>query len=328
MPEIIIEEQLVQSRSKTWDGTSDCTSITIHETANTSYGANAQAHANLQSSGNVRQASWHIQVDDQRAIQSFPDEAMCWHAGWLARHSIAIEICVNRDGDYDQALANAASVVRQLRAKHGIAKGDIRMHHDWTGKNCPSRLRASFAWRDFIESTDENKIAPVIGGAAEGAASMGGGRSTTAMAHEIIAGLHGNGHITRMNSLRISPPLYEQVRTKVNQLLTGEPQPSIISEKKSISTMAAEVIDGKHGSGHEKRRKSLGVSPSVYEQVRAEVNRRFGTTVPAKYTKPVSQMASEILAGLHGNGHETRRRSLGIGPMQYERVREEVNRRA
>ena len=45
--------------------------ITLHMTGNRSVGADAQAHANLQSNGNTRDASWHWQVDDKQAIQSF-----------------------------------------------------------------------------------------------------------------------------------------------------------------------------------------------------------------------------------------------------------------
>lgn len=44
---------------------------------------------------------------------------------------------------------------------------------------------------------------------------------------------------------------------------------------KSINQMADEVIEGKHGNGHEERRKSLGVSQSVYNKVRKEVNKRL-----------------------------------------------------
>ncbi|GAB2538802.1 hypothetical protein [Gracilibacillus alcaliphilus] len=39
--------------------------------------------------------------------------------------------------------------------------------------------------------------------------------------------------------------------------------------------MATEVIQGKHGSGHENRRKSLGISKAEYEKVRKEVNKRL-----------------------------------------------------
>lgn len=49
------------------------------------------------------------------------------------------------------------------------------------------------------------------------------------------------------------------------------------------------------------------------------------TTVPA--AKSISQMASEVIAGKHGNGHATRRKSLGVSLAVYEKVRAEVNRR-
>lgn len=98
--------------------------------------------------------------------------------------------------------------------------------------------------------------------------------------------------------------------------------------KKSISQMASEVIAGKHGSGHENRRKSLGISKAEYEKVRAEVNRRLGVTPNnPKPKKSISQMATEVIKGKHGNGHEQRRKSLGISKAEYEKVRAEVNRR-
>ena len=44
---------------------------------------------------------------------------------------------------------------------------------------------------------------------------------------------------------------------------------------KSVATMASEVIAGKHGNGHSKRRRSLGVSAKEYQRIRAAVNRRL-----------------------------------------------------
>src|SRR5690625_5554605 len=126
---VTIRNQLVSSRQRTNSGTNGRRWITIHETANTSRGANAQAHANLQSNGNARNASWHIQVDDTQAIRSFPDTVRCWHAGDGSGHgnmsSIGIEICVNSDGNFTRAKANAAAVVRQLRAKYNIPRSRV-----------------------------------------------------------------------------------------------------------------------------------------------------------------------------------------------------------
>lgn len=155
-----IRQQLVSSRAKTWGEGSACSSITVHETANTSRGANAAAHANLQSRGNVRDASWHYQVDDTEVVQSFPDTVKCWHAGRAAEHSIAIEICVNSDGDYKKALANAAALVAVLRERHGLPRSAVKQHHTWTGKNCPTKLRASGEWSSFVASTDPTPPPP------------------------------------------------------------------------------------------------------------------------------------------------------------------------
>ena len=47
----------------------------------------------------------------------------------------------------------------------------------------------------------------------------------------------------------------------------------------------------------------------------------------SKPKKSISQMADEVIAGKHGNGNETRRKSLGISKAEYEKVRAEVNRR-
>ena len=157
-----VREQLVQSRAKTYKGTNPCTSITVHETANRNRGANAAAHANLQSNGNVRNASWHEQVDDREAVISFPDDVQCWHAGDGAKKgggnktSYAIELCVNEDGDYDQALENLRLRVQAKRAEKGLGREAVKQHHDWSGKDCPRILRGmgQAEWDRFVASTD------------------------------------------------------------------------------------------------------------------------------------------------------------------------------
>lgn len=150
-----IKQQLVKSRSKTYGGTNGRKYITIHETANTSKGANAQAHANLQSRG--FSSSWHWTVDDKEAIQSFPHTAQCWHAGDGRGNgnlnSIGIEICVNSDGDFNKAVENAAALVRKIMQEENIPLSNVVQHNYWSGKNCPRYLRSgekSISWNDFL----------------------------------------------------------------------------------------------------------------------------------------------------------------------------------
>src|SRR5690625_735149 len=100
-----IKKQLVSKSVAdrvTYSGKNSKKYIIIHETANTRKGANANAHARLQASGNSRQASWHYQVDDKEVVQSFNDDTQCWHAGnrKYNQQSIGNEIFVNSDGGF------------------------------------------------------------------------------------------------------------------------------------------------------------------------------------------------------------------------------------
>lgn len=120
-----------------------------------------------------------------------------------------------------------------------------------------------------------------------------------------------------------------------NVVPVAKPKPEKVDEQKSstgksIQQMASEVRAGKHGNGHASRQKSLGVSAAVYAQVRAEVNKKAGVKSPAPKPKgkSVSQMASEVIQGKHGTGHDRRRKSLGVDVSTYAKVRAEVNRRA
>lgn len=269
------------ARRVTYPGTNRKKYIVIHETANTRPGANANAHARLQASGNSRQASWHYTVDDKEIVQSFDDNAQCWHAGnrYYNENSIGIEMCVNEDGNFKKAVDNAVKLTKYLMNKYNIPASNVIQHNQASGKNCPRYLRSGekgVSWDDFIAKLTGTKA---------------------------------------KSSTKPKNP-------------TSKPK----TTNKSISQMADEVIAGKHGTGHEARRKSLGISKSEYEKVRAEVNRRLGVSTPkpktaSKPKKPISQMATEIIQGKHGIGHENRRKSLGIDKATYEKVRKEVNRR-
>lgn len=153
----MIKRQIVpasRARRVTYSGTNSRNYIVIHETANESIGADAQTHANLQSQG--FSASWHYQVDDKLAIQSFEDTAQTWHAGSAKynRDSIGIEICVNRDGDYNKAVDNAIELVKHLMKRHNISIMNVIPHQKTStwNKECPRYLLRGryITWNQFI----------------------------------------------------------------------------------------------------------------------------------------------------------------------------------
>ena len=162
------KKQLVTRTNRIYGGTNGRKFITIHETANERPGTDAQAHANLQSRNNVRNASWHWSVDDHEAIQSFRHTAQCWHAGDGLRdgnlNSIAIEICENSDGDFEQAVRNAAQLTRQIMDRERIPLSHVRQHHHWSGKDCPNDIRrgskAGITWPEFLDLVNGTDYTP------------------------------------------------------------------------------------------------------------------------------------------------------------------------
>ena len=127
-------------------GTNTRKTLTVHQTGNTSKGANAEMHARLQENGNSRSASWHIQSDDKEIIQSFPFTAQTFHAGDGTgngnRHSISWEICINSDGNYLKSLELAAEGIAQVLKQENLTVADLRQHYDWSKKNYHVKFRA------------------------------------------------------------------------------------------------------------------------------------------------------------------------------------------
>src|SRR5690625_2468911 len=150
----------------TYGGTNGRKYITVHETDNPNKGADADAHARLQANGNSRAASWHWQVDDKEAVQSFDHAAQCWAGGDGSgngnTNSIHVEICVNSDGNYRKAVENAAELVRKIMKDEGIPVNNVVQHNRWSGKNCPRNLRGGskgINWNGFISLVKGEEVA-------------------------------------------------------------------------------------------------------------------------------------------------------------------------
>ncbi|MDQ0208934.1 N-acetylmuramoyl-L-alanine amidase [Alkalicoccobacillus murimartini] len=154
-------------------------------------------------------------------------------------------------------------------------------------------------------------------------------KTISQMADQINVGQHGNGHDNRRKSLNISQAEYDKVAAEVNRRAGVKVAPKPAPKpKKTITQMAIEIEKGVHGQGHPNRQKSLGINDAEYKKVRDEVNKRAGASTPSKPKKSVSQMATEILQGKHGNGHANRQKSLGVNNTTYEQFKKEVNKRA
>ena len=154
----IIRELIPQGRANRPGGSNPDTYITIHETGNYAVGANAAAHASWLKGDDAagKKISYHYTVDDHSIYQHLPDDERAYHAGDGGSGpgnatSIGIEICVNQDGDFTQAKANAAALVRLLMQQHSIPLANVVQHNHWNGKDCPKTIRATEgAWEAFL----------------------------------------------------------------------------------------------------------------------------------------------------------------------------------
>lgn len=112
-------------------------------------------------------ASWHYTVDSKSIYQHLPLDMNGCHAtdgvnGTGNRKSIAIEMCINSDGDYSKTLHNTIDLCRYLLELYPNAK--TVQHNYWKsidypkGKNCPRKLRAMNKWNWFIEQVYKEDI--------------------------------------------------------------------------------------------------------------------------------------------------------------------------
>lgn len=210
--------------------------------------------------------------------------------------------------------ANAGITYRLIELGFGTNKNDAKVMTEDVESYAKELVKA------IIGTTNDKKPSK-----QKASSSKASGKSISKMADEVIAGKHGSGHDNRRQSLGISQSEYKKVRAEVNRRSGVSSAPK--SSGKSFAQMAQEVIDGKHGNGHDTRRKSLGINQSQYNKVRAEVNRIASGSSSSSSSKSISQMATEVIQGKHGSGHANRRKSLGISQSQYEKVRAEVNKR-
>lgn len=126
--------------------------IVIHETDNFSSDATAYNHSlYLQQVLDVN--SWHYTVDELGVYRHVPDNEIAWHAGNAEgnQYGIGIELCVNSGSDFEVTFDNAARLVAKLLKEYKLPISAIKQHYDFSGKDCPAKIRAEDRMDEFIE---------------------------------------------------------------------------------------------------------------------------------------------------------------------------------
>ena len=241
------------------------TRIVVHNTANDASANNEIAYMN----SNNNQVSFHFAVDGNEVVQGLPLDVNGWHSGDGAhgvgnREGIAIEMCyTKRGGDrFDKAEELAAEFIAQLLKERGWDLDRVTKHQDYSGKYCPHRT-LDYGWDRFLDKIRHYMETDV-------AEDVPNQKSVHEIANEVIRGDWGNGQ-ERKDRLTASGYSYEEVQKEVNRILYGSAQ----VDKKSIDTIATEVIRGDWGNGAERKRR-LEEAGYNYKEVQRKVNEMLG----------------------------------------------------
>ncbi len=133
--------------------------IVIHETDNYSATATAKAHDSFLHSEKQKNIplSWHYTVDEKEIYHHLPDNIAAYHAsdGMKAKggnkSGVGIELCVNQGSDFAQTVDNAARLTAYLLYSYKLDISDVKQHYDFSGKDCPDRLRENDNWENFLK---------------------------------------------------------------------------------------------------------------------------------------------------------------------------------
>ena len=141
--------------------------IVIHDTGNTSLGADAKAHYNYFNGGN-RGSSADVFVDENNVmIVNDYNKYYSWHCGdgrgkygITNANSIGIEICINQDGNFEKAVKNTVEFVKGLMEELNINTNHIVRHYDASRKNCPQSFSKNNwkRWEQFKEKINEKEV--------------------------------------------------------------------------------------------------------------------------------------------------------------------------
>jgi hypothetical protein len=147
--------------------------VTIHETDNPNAGATAAMHARFVVNGGGEDGvSFHAAVDSTESVQIMPWNAAAYHigdgdAGEGNNTSVGLEICVNSDGDYNQAALRAVALARKLLTTYNLPIERLRYHGQWWSpvfsdvhKGCPALMlggRQGWTWAKFVDAVNKSQ---------------------------------------------------------------------------------------------------------------------------------------------------------------------------
>ena len=305
--------------------------ITVHNTAND---ATAQNEISYMIRNNAYN-SFHYAVDDKEIVQGLPLDRNGFHAsdgsnGTGNRKTIGIEICYSKSGGdrFIKAEKNAVDLIVYLIKKYNWNISCVKRHYDYAPdkKYCPHRTM-DLGWDRFlkmisdkledkpkdkpkeltIENITNKKVKLKID-----AHLWNLDFNTYAEAKSVKQ--YKKGDIIEVSAIANHPigakyylTEYSYSKNIHNGFNVVDCEDYVEEEKKSIETIAKEVIKGKWGNGEE-RKKKIRAAGYSYTKVQNKVNElidnsktityrvKFGDTldkIAKKYSTTVEQLVKD-----------------------------------
>ena len=302
--------------------------VTVHNTYNDASARNEVAYMTR----NPYNVSYHWAVDDVEAIQAIPHNRNSWSCGdgtygFGNRKTINVEICYSKSGGarFDQAEKNGAKLIATILNSYGWGLNKLYTHRDHSGKYCPHRtldrgysrftnmVRAELAGLKGQKTTSKAPVQSTV---------KTHKKTNEQVAREVLQGLWGNGD-DRKHRLQRQGYNYNTIQGLVNELVNGKSKNT--APKKSVNTIAKEVLNGKWGNG-DYRKNKLEQAGYNYNEVQKAVNTLANSGSKATPTpqKTVNVVAKEVLDGKWGNGNDRKTRLTKAG-YNYSEVQKAVN---
>lgn len=188
--------------------------IVIHDTANDSRGADADAHYRNLQRPNSRVGSAHYYVDDHEIVQAIDDSVVAWSVGdkWARKNrtradvtnynSVSVELCINEGIDKAKAYQNLLWLTKYLMQKY---HAEVVRHYDATGKPCPKSWQAN-NWAQWWQFRKELMNVPSKWAEKDW---------NWAVEHKITDGSNPQGQCTREQVISLLKRMYDMIKKEV-----------------------------------------------------------------------------------------------------------------
>jgi N-acetylmuramoyl-L-alanine amidase len=251
--------------------------------------------------------------------KTLPWDHRGWHAGGSANNThIGFEICEDHLADpryFAKVYQEAVELCAYLCKEYDLTEKDIIDHSEGHERGIASNHGDVGYWfsihgksMDALRA-DVRALLGVKAPTDKPAASKK--KSNTEIAQEVIDGKWGNGEERKQ---RLTAAGYDatKVQAEVNKMLKGETAKPSAPKKKSVATIAQEVLAGKWGNGAERKEKLTAAGYDA-AAVQAKVNELAKGTAPKPAKKSNTEIAKEVIDGKWGNGAERKEKLKAAG---------------